>query len=125
MPRSTSSFTGNDLVDSLGKAKLSGSLDLGGFRVSGSQDVSGTMTLSNAKGTVKLVLTGSGGFNAVPNGEFVTTVSAVKGTGVYQGFQRSGTVTFDFGASHVPFRKSGGPIGGSMTVTLSLKPLVK
>jgi hypothetical protein len=87
--------------------------------------VSGTLTLTNAKGTVKLQLTGSGGSNEVPNGRFVTTVSAVKGTGAYAGFQREGTVIFQFGENQVRSIKAPSPIGGTMTVTLSLKPLVK
>jgi hypothetical protein len=118
-------LNGNGRVNGIGKAKLSGSLDLGGFRIAGSHDVSGTLTLSNAKGTVKLRLTGSGGFNDVPNGQFLTTISVVKGTGAYRGYQRSGTVTFDFGANQVQSIKAPSPIGGTMTVTLSLKPLVK
>jgi hypothetical protein len=118
-------LNGNGRVNGIGKAKLSGSLDLGGFRLTGSQDVNGSLTLSNAKGTVKLQLTGSGGFNEVPNGRFVTTISAVKGTGAYAGFQREGTVIFQFGENQVRSIKAPSPIGGTMTVTLSLKPLVK
>jgi hypothetical protein len=115
----------NGRVNGIGRAKLSGSLDLGGFRVAGSQDVSGTLTLSNARGTVSLRLTGSGGFAEVPNGQFVTNVSVVKGTGAYRGFQRDGTVTFQFGENQVRSIKAPSPIGGTMAVTLSLKPLVK
>src|SRR3954454_20614042 len=68
-------LNGNGRVNGIGRAKLSGALDLGGFRLTGSQDVNGTLTLSNARGTVRLQLTGPGGFNEVPNGRFVTTVS--------------------------------------------------
>lgn len=109
-------LNGNGRVDGIGRARLSGALDLGGFRVTGSQDVSGTLVLSNARGSVRLQLAGSGGFNPVPNGRFVTTVSSVKGTGAYAGFQRTGTVLFQFG----PARS----MRGAVTVTLSLKPLV-
>src|SRR5262245_12157929 len=56
-------LNGNGRVNGVGKVELSGSLDLGGFRVAGSPDVSGTLTLSNAKGTLKIRLTGFGGFN--------------------------------------------------------------
>lgn len=90
-------LNGNGRVNGIGRAKLSGSLDLGGFRVVGTQDVSGTLTLSNARGAVTLQLTGPGGFHEVPNGRYVTIVSSIKGTGAYAGFQRSGTVTFRFG----------------------------
>ena len=115
----------NGKVDGLGRVKLSGSLDLGGFRISGSPDVGGTLTLSNARGSVKLQVTGSGGFDEVPGGRFVTTVSSIKGTGAYRGFQRSGTVTFNFGENQVRSIKAPSPIGGGATITLSLKPLVK
>ena len=118
-------LNGNGRVSGIGKAKLSGSLVLGGFRIAGSQDVGGTLTLTNGKGQVKLRLTGSGGFNEVPGGTFVTTVTVVKGTGAYRGFQRAGTVTFQFGENQVRSIKAPSPIGGTMTVTLSLKPLVK
>jgi hypothetical protein len=118
-------LNGNGRVDGIGRARLTGSLDLGGFRIAGSQDVSGTLTLANARGTVKLQLTSSGGFEEVPGGRFVTSVSAVKGTGAYRGFQRSGTVTFDFGANQVQSIRAPSPIGGAVTVTLSLKPLTK
>lgn len=116
---------GNGRVSGIGQARLSGSLDLGGFRVAGAQDVSGTLTLTNGKGQVRLRLTGSGGFNQVPGGQFVTTVSVIRGTGAYRGFQRNGSVTFDFGENQVRSIKAPSPIGGTMTVTLRLKPLVK
>jgi hypothetical protein len=118
-------LSGSGRVDGLGSAKLAGSLDLGGYRVSGSDDVSGTLILSNAKGRVTLRLSGSGGFAEVPNGTFVTDVTVVKGTGAFRGFQRSGTVTFEFGENRLRSIKAPSPIGGTMTVTLSLKPLVK
>src|SRR3954454_711837 len=37
-------LNGNGRVNGIGRAKLSGSLDLGGFRVAGSQDVSGMLS---------------------------------------------------------------------------------
>lgn len=118
-------LNGNGRVNGIGKARLTGALDLGGFRIAGAPDVSGTLTLSNARGTVKLRLTGSGGFGEVPGHQIVTTASVVKGTGAYRGFQREGTATFDFGANQVQSIKAPSPIGGTLTVTLRLKPLVK
>ena len=112
-------------VDSLGKAKLAGSLDLGGYRLTGSNDVSGTLTLTNARGQIKLQLSGSGGFDDVPNGTFVTEATVVKATGACRGWQRTGTVTFQFGENQVRSIKAPSPIGGTLSVTLSLKPLVK
>ena len=112
-------------VEGVGRAKLSGSLDLGGFRITGQNDVTGTLTLSNARGSVKLRVTGSNGFAEVPNGQFVTNVTFVRGTGAFRGFQRSGTVTFQFGENLVRSIKAPSPIGGDVTITLSLKPLVK
>ena len=116
-------FQGAGKVDTLGRAKLAGQLDLGGYRVAGTPQVTGTLTLSNARGSVKLALTGgSDGFGDVPNGKFVTTATVVKATGAYRGFQRAGTVTVDFGADQLPATNA---VGGPATVTLALKPLVK
>jgi hypothetical protein len=119
------SLNGTGRVRGIGRAKLSGSLDLGGFRISGQPDVSGTLTLTNARGTVSLRLTGSGGFAEVPNGRFVTSVSKVNGTGAYASFHRKGTVTFLFGENEVRSIKAPSPIGGAMAVRFSLKQLVK
>ncbi|WP_435018624.1 hypothetical protein TA3x_000606 [Tundrisphaera sp. TA3] len=116
---------GTGRVNGLGKVRMSGSLELGGFRMAGSDDVSGTLTLTNARGQVKIQLTGTGGFDEVPNGRFVTTVKSVKGTGAFRGFQRGGTVTFEFGENQIRTIKAPSPIGGAVTATLSLKPLVK
>ena len=112
-------------VNGVGASALTGNLSLGGFRVAGSNDVTGTLTLTNARGQVKLKLAGTGGFADVPNGTFTTTVTTVKGTGAYRGFQRSGTVTFQFGANTIQAIKAPGPIGGKATITLNLAPLVK
>jgi hypothetical protein len=51
------------------------------------EDAGGTLALSNSRGTVELQLTGSGGFAEVPDGQFVTSVSKVKGTGAFAGFR--------------------------------------
>src|SRR5262245_61261334 len=116
------SLDGIGRVRGIGRAKLSGSLDLGGFPLAGQPDVSGTLTLTNARGVVTLRLTGSGGFAEVPNGRFVTSVSSVEGTGAYARFHRKGTVTFLFGANEVRCIQAPCPIGGDVTVQLSLRP---
>lgn len=112
-------------IKGIGRGMLSGSLDLGGFRVSGQADVTGILTVTNARGTVTLRLTGFGGFAEVPNGRFVTSISSVKGTGAYTGFQRHGTVTIQFGENVIRAIKAPSPIGGAMTVTMRLRPPVK
>lgn len=117
-------FSGNGHVDGLGRARLAGDLYIGGYRVAGAPQVSGTLTLSNARGSVQLELTGTGGVSDVPNHRFATTASVVKATGAYRGFQRAGTVTVDFGSNRVHPGPSGA-IGGAASVTLGLKPLVK
>ena len=119
------SLQGIGRVRGIGRAKLSGSLDLGGFRVPGQADISGALTLTNARGTVTLRLTGSGGFAQVPDGRFVTSVSSVAGTGAYAGFHRKGAVTFLFGENEVRCIRAPCPIGGAMTVILGLKRSVK
>lgn len=118
-------LNGTGRVAGLGRVKLAGSLDLGGFRRTGSNDVTGTLTLSNARGTVTLRLTGSGGFAEVPNGQFVTAASIVRGTGAFASFRRIGTVTVNFGESLVRSIQAPSPIGGAMTVSLTLRPPVR
>jgi hypothetical protein len=118
-------LTGNGRLNGAGKVDLSGSLDLGGFSVAGSKDVRGTLTLSNAKGAVTIQLTGSGGSKNLPNNKFVTTVSAVTGTGAYRGIHRRGTATFQFGANQVRSFVAPSPIGGTMSITLSFKSSLK
>ena len=115
-------LNGTGRVAGLGRVKLAGSLDLGGFRRTGSNDVTGTLTLSNARGTVTLRLTGSGGFAEVPNGQFVTAASIVRGTGAFANVRRIGTVTVNFGENLVRSIQAPSPIGGAMTITLSLRP---
>jgi hypothetical protein len=119
------SLDGMGRVRGIGRAKLSGSLDLGGFRLAGQADITGTLTLTNGRGTVTLRLTGSGGFAEVPNGRFVTSVSSIEGTGAYARFHRKGTVTFLFGPNEIRCIRAPCPIGGAMTVRLSLKPRIR
>lgn len=118
-------LAGAGSVDGLGRAALTGQLDLGGFRVAGTPDVTGSLTLVNARGTVKLQLAGTGGFQEVPNGRFVTDVTVTRSTGAYRGFQRTGTATLNFGPNTLRALHGVAPLGGTVTVTLALKPLVK
>jgi hypothetical protein len=109
-------------VGGFGRVRMSGALDLGGFRIANTPDVSGTLTLSNGRGSLKINLTGSGGFNEVPNGKFTLNVSATSGTGAFSGFKRQGTVTIQFGDNQVRSIQAPSPIGGPMTVTFRFKP---
>jgi hypothetical protein len=119
------SLSGMGAIRGIGRAKLSGFLDLGGFHPAGRPDVSGTLTLTNARGTLTLRLTGSGGSADVPDSRLVTTVSGVKGTGAYAGVRHHGTVAFQFGPNQILSFAAHGPIGGQLTVTLRLRPVVK
>ena len=110
---------GTGQVAGIGRGRAVGALDLGGFRVTGAADVTGTLTVHTGRGAAKLTLTGSGGFDAVPNGDFTTTIAAVQGRGSLANSLRAGTVTFHFGANQVRSHRSPGPIGGAVTITIN------
>lgn len=109
----------------LGRVKSSGALDLGGFRMADTPDITGSLTLSNARGSVKISLNGFGGFADVPNGKFMLNGSITSGTGAFKNFRRVGIVTVQFGENQIRAIKAPSPIGGPMTISLRLKPPVR
>lgn len=112
-------------VKGMGRARLGGSIQFGGFRMADHPDVLGTVTLTNARGSVTVKLLGYGGYSEIPNGRFVTTASVVKGTGAFTNFRRIGTATVTFGPNTVQSIQAPSPVGGKMTLTLDLKPPVR
>lgn len=107
----------------MGRARLAGSLLMGGFRADG-HDISGTMTLTNAKGSVTLELHGSGGNGQVPGRRFILTASVTEGTGAYTSFRRIGSATVHFGQDSVMSKSSGSnsAIGGGLRIKLDFRP---
>lgn len=108
-------------VQGLGRVRASGSLELGGFRVANQPDIQGVLTLSSARGSVTLKLTGYGGYSEVPGGRFVTSASIVKGTGAFANIRRTGTATIEFGPNTVRAVRAPSPMGGLMTLTFDLQ----
>ncbi|APW61522.1 hypothetical protein [Paludisphaera borealis] len=119
-------LTGTGQVKDLGRTQLSGSLQLGGFRMPGN-DVTGTVKLSNARGTVTLQLNGLGGNGQVPGATLNLSASVVSGTGAYKNFRRIGTATVIFGPDTVQAKSTGAnsAIGGTLTIKLNLNPPVR
>ncbi len=106
-------LTGNGPVPGQGRIRLSGSLDFGGFRVAGAPDITGTVRLTNARGSVTLQLAGSGGFSQIPRNRFTLNATVVDATGVYAGLQGTGTATAQFARSTLRARTPQSPIAGA------------
>lgn len=90
-----------------GKARMVGNLRFGGFRMANSPDITGSMTLSDAKGTIKLQVTGTGGNSKLPGNRFALNAVVVRGTGAYANAQGFGSATLSFGASAVKGKAAG------------------
>lgn len=108
-----------------GKAMVSGSLTFGGFRAPNQPDVTGTLTLTNAKGSITVKLTGSGGNGPIANHSFGLNASIVAGTGDYANWRGIGHVTAKFGKNTASSATTAGPIGGALTLQFNLAPPVR
>lgn len=109
----------------LGRATLSGTLEFGGFLLAGRPDISGSVTLANARGSVTLRLTGSGGNGQIPGSRFVLDASIVSGTRAFTHVRGIGTVTACFGKDTIRCITTPCPIGGDLTLTVNLRPPVR
>lgn len=116
---------GSGTVLGLGRVTMTGSLDFGGFRVSGVPDVTGAVTLANARGRVTILLSGSGGQSQVPGSRFRLNASVLSGTGDYAGLRGAGGVDARFGGNAIRCITTPCPVGGSLTLALLLKPPVR
>lgn len=116
---------GDGKVRGLGSVELSGSIQFGGFLMANQPDINGTVTLTNAKGSVTLRLTGRGGHGEVADSTFNLTASVVKGTGAYKNFRRIGTATAKFGPNTVQSIAAPSPIGGKLTLSFNLRPPIR
>jgi hypothetical protein len=117
--------TAGGKLQGLGKVSLSGSLDFGGFLPANQPDITGTVTLTNAKGSVTVRLTGSGGNGQIPNHRFALNASIVSGTGDYANLRGIGTAVALFGKNTVRSITTPSPIGGVLTLQLNLRPPVR
>jgi len=115
--------TGN--IRGLGKVTMTGALNFGGMQVPNHPDISGTVTLSNDKGSLTIQLTGSGGFRRIPNSRFGLSASIVSGTGAYQNVRGIGNANAHFGPNTIQSVTTPSPIGGSLTLKLNLRAPIR
>lgn len=109
-------------VKGLGCSRLAGALDLGGFRMS-NQDATGTVVLSNGRGTVNIRLTGTGGNGPIAGETLHFSAVVESGTGVYRKFHRTGTADVTFGPNQISgVTGSFAPIAGTLSIKLNLRP---
>ncbi|MGE3819296.1 MAG: hypothetical protein AB7I30_07660 [Isosphaeraceae bacterium] len=109
-------------VRGLGRMTLTGTLDFGGFRPAYAPDVTGTVTLTNARGSLTLQLSGTGGHGPIPERNFNLNASIVSGTGAYANVRGIGTVGLRFGSNTIFCITTPCPIAGNLKVSLNLRP---
>jgi hypothetical protein len=119
------SLNGAGTIRGLGKVTMTGTLHFGGFRMPNQPDIIGNVTLTNAKGSINVQLTGSGGFRTIPNSRFALDASIVSGTGDYANLRGIGTANAVFGKNVLRSITTPSPIGGSLTLKLNLKPPIR
>ena len=107
-----------------GPVKMAGTLDFGGLRLPLAPDVTGTVRLSNAKGSITLALSGAGGSIVIPRSRVVLDATIVGGTGIYASLQGSGTATAVFAKSTLKAKTLTAPIAGNATFTLNLNATI-
>lgn len=118
-------LNGSGQVKGLGKVTMTGAINFGGVQVPNVPDVSGTVTLTNSKGSVTIQLTGSGGYGQIPNRRFGLSASIVSGTGAYSNVRGIGNANALFGPNTIQSVAAPSPIGGSLTLKLNLRPPVR
>ena len=112
-------------VQSLGRVSMAGSLAFGGFLAPRSPDINGTVTLRNARGSITIRLTGSGGNSQIPEARFRLNASIVRGTGSYANLRGIGTANAQFGSNTIRCITTPCPIGGTLTLQLNLRPPIR
>jgi hypothetical protein len=104
----------------LGRVRMTGNVSFGGFVPVDHEDVNGTITLSNIRGSVTLRVHGFGGNATIPGGQFSASVNIEGGTGAYRRLNAVGTAVFRFGGTTAP----GGSMAGPAHIQLRLTPPV-
>lgn len=115
--------TGN--VRGLGRVTLTGTLDFGGFRLADAPDITGTLTLTNARGSITLQFTGKGGQGALENRAFEMDASIIRGTGQFTNLRGIGTASVRFGPNTISCVTTPCPIGGKLAVGLNLRSPIR
>lgn len=116
---------GTGRIQGLGRSTMTGTLNFGGFRMANQPDISGTIKITNAKGSITIELSGSGGHGQIPNARFALNASIVSGTGAYSNLRGIGTANALFGKNTVRSITTPSPIGGNLTLSLNLKPPIR
>ena len=83
------------------------------------------MTLRNARGSITVRLTGSGGNSQIPDARFRLDASIVGGTGSYANLRGIGTANAQFGENTIRCITAPCPIGGTLTLQLNLRPPIR
>jgi len=104
---------------------MTGSLAFGGFLAPRRPDINGTVTLQNARGSITIRLTGSGGNSQIPDARFRLDASITRGTGIYANLRGIGTANAQFGRNTIRCITTPCPIGGTLTLQLNLKPPIR
>ncbi len=116
---------GAGTVQPLGRVTMTGSLAFGGFLPPERPDIGGTVTLQNARGSITVRLTGSGGNSQIPETRFRLDASITRGTGIYANLRGIGTASAQFGRNTIRCITAPCPIGGSLTLQLNLRPPIR
>ncbi|AGA27866.1 hypothetical protein [Singulisphaera acidiphila] len=116
---------GSGKIQGLGRSTMTGVLNFGGFGLPNQPDLVGTVKISNAKGSITVQLSGSGGHSQIPNGRFALKASIVSGTGAYTNLRGIGTANALFGKNTARSITTPSPIGGTLTLALNLKPPIR
>lgn len=106
-------------VKGMGHARVSGSLDIGGY----GPIHENWATLSNLRGTITVRLGDPAVSTTVPGASFNVTAIAESGTGTYKDVRRIGTATLSFGPDtiHDETMSFTNAIGGALAIELNLK----
>lgn len=109
----------------LGRSRMTGMLAFGGYRLAGLADVNGSLTLTNGRGSIKIQLSGPGGFEPVSGNRFELDASIVSGTGAYTNVRGIGSAVVAFGGKANRADPTPGPIGGQVAIVLNLQPPIR
>ncbi len=105
---------------------MTGTLNFGGFRMANQPDISGTIKITNAKGSITIELSGSGAMARSPNARFaLNALDRAAGPALLQPpgnrhGQRLVRQKHACGSITTP-----SPIGGNLTLSLNLKPPIR
>jgi hypothetical protein len=104
----------------VGRVRMTGSVSFGGFVPMDYEDINGTITLSNPRGSVTLRVHGFGGNATIPGGQFNVSLNIEGGAGAYRRLHAIGKAVISFGGTTAP----DGSMSGPTRIQLRLTPPV-